>query len=68
MLSEEKGHIFVGQATQWKDMSDLETVMKAPSGYYSGFDWINTCMHCAGPASISIAQGNYVLANVEGTS
>ena len=26
MLSEEKGHIFVGQATQWKDRADIETI------------------------------------------
>ena len=40
-------------------MADIETVTQAPSGYFSGFDWINTCMHCDGPARSTIEPGSY---------
>ena len=59
MLSEEKGHIFVGQATQWKDMADYETVTLAPSGFFSGYDHINTCMHCDSKAIKDHKPGSY---------
>ena len=53
MLQDNAGFIFGGQLTQYMDAAEIKTIAKAPSGFFSGFDFINSCMEAASKFTFS---------------